>query len=526
MAPPEGYVAIPGSEQFLPPGAEAAGPVNPNEQAEITLLLRPRAAAPGTPSAGEAAQRAAQQGRFLTREQFSETYGADPNDVAAVRAFVIGKGLSVTNVNAGARTVVVSGGLQALRDAFKVEMACYGWRGGQYRCRTGPVYVPSSLAGVIVGAFGFDNLPRARPHYRIAPAQAVSVSYTPVQVAQLYSFPANFNGAGESIGIIELGGGYTAQDLNTYFTQMGISPAPAVSAVSVSGGQNSPTGDPNGPDAEVMLDIEVAGSVAPGASIAVYFAPNTTAGFLNAVNTAVQDTQHKPSVISISWGGPESTWTAQDENAFNSAFEAAGTMGVTMCCASGDSGSSDGVSDGLAHVDFPASSPYALACGGTQLDSSSGKITSEVVWDDPNDGAGGGGVSEYFALPSYQANANVPPSVNASHFRGRGVPDVAGDADPSTGYQILADGSNIVVGGTSAVAPLWAGLIARLNQGSGRPMGFLNPALYTTISASNGAFRDVTSGNNGSYNAGPGWDPCTGWGSPDGSSILAALKAG
>src|SRR5262249_5050321 len=155
---------------------------------------------------------------------------------------------------------------------------------------------------------------------------------------------------------------------------------------------------------EVLLDIEVVGAVAPKAKIAVYFAPNTDQGFLDAITTAIHDRTRRPSAISISWGGPESSWTPQALNTYDQAFQDAAAMGVTVCCASGDDGSNDGVGDGLAHVDFPASSPNVLACGGTRLESSAGKITKEVVWNHgANNGASGGGVSEHFPPPPYQA---------------------------------------------------------------------------------------------------------------------------
>ena len=180
-------------------------------------------------------------------------------------------------------------------------------------------------------------------------------------------------------------------------------------------------------------------------------------------------------------------------------------MGVTVCVACGDNGSTDGETDGEDHVDFPASSPYSLACGGTTLKISGSSISSEVVWNGlPNDGATGGGVSETFPLPTWQANAKVPPSDNPGNFKGRGMPDVAGDADPATGYQVQVDGSSFAVGGTSAVAPLWAGLIALFNQSLSKPVGYLNPGLYQTIAEQANTFRDITSGNNGDYKAGPG----------------------
>ena len=258
----------------------------------------------------------------------------------------------------------------------------------------------------------------------------------------------------------------------------------------------------------------------------VYFAPNTDQGFLDAITTAVHDTLNNPSVISISWGGPESTYTSQALTSFDQAFQDAGMLGVTVCIAAGDGGSDDGVGDGKGHVDFPASSPNVLACGGTRLESKNGTITSEVVWNEgAGNGATGGGVSDVFPLPSYQNGAGVPVSVNSSKFAGRGVPDVAGDADPNTGYQILVDGTNGVFGGTSAVAPLWSALIALINESTGKPAGFINPALYSKAGGT-AAFHDITSGNNGAYQAGPGWDPCTGWGSPDGAQLLAVLGNG
>jgi kumamolisin len=254
----------------------------------------------------------------------------------------------------------------------------------------------------------------------------------------------------------------------------------------------------------------------------VYFAPNTDRGFLDAITTAIHDTQNKPSVISISWGGPEAAWTAQAMQQFDAAFQAAATLGITICVAAGDQGSGDGATDNLAHVDFPASSPHALACGGTSLTASRTAITSEVVWNDGPSSATGGGISGEFALPSYQDAAHVPPSANPGGTAGRGVPDVAGDADPDSGYQVRVDGENLVIGGTSAVAPLWAGLIALCNQKLAKPVGFVNPLLYGTLAAA-GVCRDITSGNNGAYAAAVGWDACTGWGSPNGAQLLQAL---
>ena len=276
-------------------------------------------------------------------------------------------------------------------------------------------------------------------------------------------------------------------------------------------------------DGEVMLDIEVAGAVAPAAHIVVYFAPNTDQGFHDAITTAVHDTTNKPSVVSISWGGPEDSWTQQARDAMLSACTDAAAVGVTITAAAGDDGATDGVSDNKLHVDLPACLPPVLACGGTRLDTNKNKITNETVWNElaKNEGATGGGVSRIFPIPTYQSSAGVPVHPETK-FAGRGVPDVSGDADPVTGYQVRVDGKNMVIGGTSAVAPLWAGLIALLNQQLGTPVGFVHPALYAIGTP---AFRDISSGNNGGYSAGPNWDACTGFGSPNGDALLKALKS-
>ncbi len=350
--------------------------------------------------------------------------------------------------------------------------------------------------------------------------------FTGAQLASLYNFPTGGNGKGETIGIIELGGGYNNSDLQTYFNSINI-PLPTVTSVSVNSANNAPQGNPNSADGEVTLDIEIAGSVAPGAAIAVYFTSNTDQGFIDAISTAVHDTKNRPSVISISWGGPESSWTSQATQQMNQVFQQAAALGVTICVAAGDAGSDDGVGNRTANVDFPASSVYALACGGTRVTVAGTTISNETVWNGgSNDGATGGGVSDLFAVPTWQQSAKVPPSVNSNRRVGRGVPDVAGNADPQSGYQVFVDGQSTIVGGTSAVAPLYAGLVALLNQQLGKPVGFLNPTLYQQAAAA----RDVTRGNNAfngapGYSAGPGWDACSGVGVVDGGKLLAALRA-
>jgi kumamolisin len=473
--------------------------------------------------------RAPRSREHVNREAFAARHGADPVDIEKVEEFAHEHDLDIVEVHLAQRRIVLSGTVASFNAAFGVSLAQYTHAGGIYRGRTGVLHVPALLAPIIQGVFGLDDRPQAHPHFRLLTEQkgaarthATATAFTPPQIAHLYDFPAGVDGSGQCIAIIELGGGYRQAELRTYFTHLSV-PMPMVKSKSVDGGHNHPEGNPNSADGEVLLDIEVAGAVAPKAKIVVYFAPNTDAGFLDAIMSAIHDPINKPSVVSISWGAAESEWTMQAMQAMDQAFQDAAALGVTICCASGDDGSSDRVTDGLAHVDFPASSPYALGCGGTRLDGAGTTIKTEVAWNENGHGATGGGVSDTFARPTWQTGAGVPTSANPGGRVGRGVPDVAGDADPVTGYQILVDGQQMVIGGTSAVAPLWAGLIALVNQKIGHAVGYLNPLLYS-LPKSNGAFHDITMGSNGDYTAKPGWDACTGLGSPDGAKLLSVLN--
>jgi kumamolisin len=524
-------VSLSGSHRNAVPGSRVIGPSHPHQRIEVTVRARARADIPqglraDATSAGPTSQRT-----YLTRDQLTADYGSSPEDIAKVVAFANAHQLSVVETSEGRRSVWLAGTVAQMSAAFGVTLDEYDHpHGGTFRGRTGSITIPTDLQGIIVGVFGLDDRPQARPHFQIrktpaqpsAQAAAANTQFTPIEIAQLYNFPPDLDGTGECIGIIELGGGYKSADLKTYFDGLGLA-APNVTSVSVDGGSNTPSGSADGPDGEVMLDIEIAGAIAPKAKIVVYFTSNSSQGFLDAVTQAIHDSVNKPNVISISWGSPESNWTQQAVQQFDEAFQSATALGITITVAVGDNGSSDGLDDGQPHVDFPASSPNVLACGGTTLHASETAIDSEVVWNDVDDGATGGGVSDDFPLPGYQDNAGVPVAVDSSKNAGRGLPDVAADADPATGYTVRIDGENTVVGGTSAVAPLWAGLIARLNQGLGKPVGFLNPVLYG-LTPQSGVFRDITSGTNGAYSAGPGWDACSGLGVADGTKLLEALS--
>ena len=339
------------------------------------------------------------------------------------------------------------------------------------------------------------------PRFRHSTA---GTNFTPKQLASFYGFPPGMTGIGKKVAVIELGGGFVQANLDTYFKSLGLTIKPVVFH-SIGGGKNTPG---NEADAEVMLDLCIIGAMAPGVEIHAYMAPNTDAGFLTAIKQAIAD---KMDVISISWGAPEDQWGTSISH-FETVFAEARAAGITVTCAAGDNGSSDG--EPGSHVDYPSSSPNVLACGGTSILSTS--PVQEVVWNEGTDGgATGGGVSSMFVLPSWQALSNVPGN------KYRGVPDVAGNADPNTGWVVIVDGQMMVVGGTSAVAPMWAALAACLSQAIGKNIGFFNSTLY----ALKGWGRDITTGNNGTFAARSGYDCCTGLGVPVGTRLLAALTS-
>jgi kumamolisin len=509
---------LPGSERRPVPGlTEEPVALDPGAQVDATIILRRRAEVP--------------DGALETRmpvEEFSAKYGADPADIDLVTSTVTSLGARVIESDQASRRVRISGTADTLGRIFGTTLAqatspdAHG-RPVAHRHRTGELSVPAELDGIVTAVLGLDDRPQAKARFLVAASAAISRSYTPLELGAIYNFPANTDGTGQTIAIIELGGGFAQSDLDTYFGNLGIT-GPRVTAVGVDGGENVPGQDPNGADGEVLLDIEVAGALAPAAHLVVYFAPNTDAGFLDAVSQAAHATP-TPATISISWGQSEDAWTAQARTAFDQALVDAAALGVTVTAAAGDDGSSDRVGDGNVHADFPASSPHALACGGTRLeaDATTGVVTSETVWNNGvGNGATGGGVSAVFGLPTWQAAVGVPtPSGRA----GRGVPDVSAVADPTTGYRVRVDGKDLVIGGTSAVAPLWAALLARLAQAKGSTLGLAQPRLYNAAGRSRApaGFRDITIGTNGAYSAGPGWDPCTGLGVPDGADLLASL---
>jgi kumamolisin len=543
MSEAQEYARLTGSERGLVPQAQDLGPAEPEHDITATVVLAPAAGATddGTFTSEDPARR-----RYLSRQELAERRGASEESVAELRRFAEEHGLRLGGVDLARRTVEVSGTVAQFNAAFRTDLRRFQLPGETFRSRVGPLHVPASLEPSVEAVVGLTDRIQARTRYRRHEPQAAAAagtSFTPPEVARLYGFPTGLTGAGQCVGILELdtpvdpndpnspsGAGYSTADLDAYFAGLGIDPPPEVIAVPVDGGSNSPGVNPD-VDVEVVLDIEVIGAVAPGVTIVVYFAPNTDQGFVDAIKAAVHDDVHRPSVFSISWGAAEEEWSAMTRAAVDSALQDAAAVGMTVLAASGDDGSRDGVADGRVHTDYPASSPWAVGCGGTRITVENGAIRHEEVWNDASSGhgAGGGGISKAYQRPRYQQHVTVPPDAD-DHTRGRGVPDVSGNASPLSGYRIrLNGGQSAVVGGTSAVAPLYSALVALADEAVEVPLGFLLPIAYSP--ARSLLFHDIRTGNNRvdpqlkGYDAGHGWDPCSGLGRFDGTRLLATLGA-
>ena len=375
-----------------------------------------------------------------------------------------------------------------------------------------------------------DNTPPPTSTRFDTPIQSiVPPEYTlhdPAEVARLYGFPEELDGSGETIAIISLNGFYERSDIDRYFDHQQI-PRPEIHVEEI--GYRSMPMRSYVDDFELTMDLQVAGSVAPGARLVVYrVAPRTPQPYLTAIKRAILNPQFRPSVVSISYGSAEGLFRPRDLAAADKVFEQATKLGITICAASGDGGSASRDHDAMKpgpHVNFPASSPHVLACGGTAIDVADGRIVREYAWNDHHQCrlATAGGISTIFKRPDYQRDLTLPKNKSDQRgFDGRGVPDVAANACLTTGYRVLFDGKWVPNGGTSAAAPLWAGLVARLNQGLGQRLGFLHPHLYRL--AAEGVVRDITEGSNGYYRSAAGWDACTGLGTPKGRELYEALK--
>jgi kumamolisin len=541
---PDTYQPIKGSERHPSSHARLLEPADPNETFLVSILLRRRPDGPPPPDPACFLPTSMRQQHRMSNDEFAAQYGASPLEMEKVAEFVKREGMKVVETNLARRILVASGAVAQVNKAFAVTLGYYeheNGHDGEYgkvesdRERDGSIYVPKELSDVIVGVFGLDN--RRITKHNCGNLFCTAPLSVP-QVRQLYNFPTN-SAAGQTIGIFcghaEQGNGYDINDIKQYFHGLPATyPMPAITDISVHG-KNSGS-DPYG---EITQDICIAGAAAPGAAIAVYFTTQTEQGWIDCINRVVHPDDGDPvcNVLSISFfvADRDDIVGVEDQDvadswitAVHEAFQDAAIQGITVCIASGDTGADSKIGDGKAHVQYPASDPWVLAVGGTAISRIRGSpFFYEYVWNDDL-GATGGGVSAMFAQPSYQFRTGVR-SLNNGKL-GRGVPDVAANASGHSGYSgIVVKGKDFIGNGTSAAAPLWAGLIAVLNAAIGENLGFVNPELYAIGSR---GFRNVAGlpgrANNSfdqvpGYPAHSGWDACTGWGSPNGTALLADL---
>ena len=533
------HVPVDGSIRRPLPGAVATGPANTHAVIEVSLKLKRKSPPPpltGRPDV------------ILTRQQLADQYGADPRDIEKVSQAFTALGLTIVHASAATRTVRLRGSVGDMERAFQVKLFNYSHVNGNYRGRVGPVNIPAELRDIVQGVFGLDNRqvarrrrqpPRDPKTLHAHQASIPAAWYLPDDLAAHYKFPPG-DGAGQTVGLLEFGGGYFESDLKAFCSLAKIPAPPKVTFISIDG---MLTNSRDGAEGEVMLDIEVVAGVVPRANIAVYFAQWSEHGWITALDAAVQDQANDPSVLSVSWGNAEDTdiWTKQAMIQVNEILQDAARIGVTVCIAAGDDGSSDAVSDGHAHTDFPSSSPFVLAVGGTTIPVK-GSAKPDVAWKEGDglraDGGGstGGGVSTVFPRPDWQKQAiNIAP-VNPGAIEGRCIPDVAANADwTASPYLLYVDGQSQPNGGTSAASPLVASLLARINatRPTAKRLGYITPVLYqplpksqTTVGAA--ACTDVVHGNNvtdkiGGFHAGHGYDAVSGWGTPNGIKLEQAL---
>jgi kumamolisin len=496
-------VPIPGTERSNWPRSRFVESAGADTDVRLTAWLRPR------PGCELDRARALKLGAlpplrrsYADRQGLERQTDADPADVEVLRAYCQSHGIETTQTHW--RSITIAGPIERLVAAFGATVAIFEDDAGQrFRHRSGALQVPPEIVAIVQGIFGLHQWPRSR---KLEALQRHATPLTAREVATRYQFPEG-DGTGQTIGVLALNGAFSPDDFDRCMKAPQLSPAqPIVKPVDrlVLAHKRSTVHD-----LEVALDVQIIASLAPGSRIVVYNAPNDERGFLDAVRTALFDAELAPSVLSISYGWPERAWTPAALTIMDELFAAAALLGVSVFCSSGDNGA-ELDDQGHPHVLAPASSPFATACGATVIASDAG----EEAWSQT-----GGGFSERFDVPTWQGAAQ-PVAMRYGVRDRRGVPDVA--AQQSPGYYVVMSGTELAMGGTSAVAPLWSALTARINQRLGIASGFFSPLLYAHAAA--GIFTSVTRGSNGPFQAGAGWNPCTGLGVPIGTRIETALR--
>jgi kumamolisin len=538
----------------VPEEASRVGWLDPDHRIDFTVVLAAKAPLPSihVPLSAFSVREnnKGHSSRHLTHSELRHAYGAVAGAAELVESFARASKLEVLDSATQRRSIQLSGRAVDVGRAFKTRFEEFELKGHRFFGPAGPLDAPEEWNGVVEALLGLQGSRHAWPRCRSA-VHGSRAAGRLHDLAQAYGFPANLDGSGETIGLIELGGGFYPEDIEQFCSRIGV-PTPPITVVEIGSSTNRPASRRaiheysdvvNGTltlaakaeetasfiaaqcTAEVTMDIEILAALAPAAHIVVYFSSGDEQGLYHAISRAVHDERHQPAILSVSWSMPEHALSQMEIDAIEGVLREAAQLGITVCGSSGDAGAQNGSKDGKASVNYPASSPYCLACGGTSGKIDQQSIAEEVVWNSTHygiKGASGGGVSERFHIPAWQESARIP--VGPGGKVGRGVPDVAGLADPRYGCEMLIADRTFTSSGTSAVAPLWAALIARLNQALGRRCGHLHPHVYQLGKERRPGLRPVLKGDNGLYHAGEGWNACTGYGTPRGEELLEHLK--
>ncbi|MEO7019414.1 MAG: protease pro-enzyme activation domain-containing protein, partial [Ktedonobacteraceae bacterium] len=512
---------IPALKGLAPTNASS---VNRQLHLSISLNLRNRAALDKLIQA-QSDPHSSLYHQYLTPQQFTSMFSPTQASVNQVVTYLNSQGLQVSSVASNRLLIDASGSLSTVERAFNVGISDYMLKGRSVYAPTHEPSVPASLAGMVLNISGLDNVAQYHHSAQLMPTAVPNGGYGPSDLRAAYDMNpllSSVDGTGQTTAIFELDG-YIPSDITSYLSHFGLGSA-KFSNVLVDGATNTA-----GAGAiEVDLDMEVVSAIAPGATQKIYIGPNSTSGVNDTYNRIVTDNTAK--VVSTSWGECEAVSGNSELSALDNIFAQGASQGQSVFAASGDSGAFDCNNNNLA-VDSPADDPHVVGVGGTNLQVGTGSVySSESVWSNPNDtqrspkgSGGGGGLSTFFAKPSFQTG----PGVDSNTMRH--VPDVSADADPATGYAVFCTASAagcpssgfVQVGGTSAAAPLWAGVTTDTNaflasQGKSL-LGNVNAELYTLFNTSQSftAYHDITVGNNLNFNATAGYDLASGIGTPD-----------
>jgi len=528
--------------------AAALRPTDPTRQLQLTVSLQPRNQAQLTDLLRQQRDaHAAGVRAYLTPEQYSQQFGPTQASVDAVTAFLRSQGLQVADVSANHLLVHASGTVADVERAFQVQLQDYQLDGRTVHAPMGDPSVPTALAGVIRGVIGLDDAVKQHPHLQRATHRSDVGSgpgggYTPAELRTAYDINPLPTGVGQNVGVVEFDG-YDPADIAVFTQQFGPASLNLVNHF-IDNATITPTD--GGGAGEVELDIEVLAGIAPGATQHIYIAPNSTRASIDLYNTMVSDNV-RPQVISSSWGKCEAGTSAAEFATMDDILSQGAAQGQAFFSAAGDTGAFDcrgRLGDPLS-VDYPGSDPHVVSVGGTALTTGpGGAYSSETVWNEgAGNGAGGGGLSTQFAMPSYQSGPGV---LNSFSNGKREVPDVSADADPATGYAVyctVAAGNACVdffgfpqgwtvIGGTSAATPLWAGITADINQylaSQGKPgVGDPHATLYRLFNTQQSflGYHDITQGDNLNYPATAGYDMASGIGTPDAWNLARDIAAG